>query len=321
MRALVADDDRVTGEILSRTLRQWDFDVTTVADGADAWRYLQTSSTPTLAILDWMMPNVDGAEVCRSVRRELPLANMYLILLTALGSPSDIVKGLDAGADDYIIKPFNSEELRARVQVGIRVLTLQERLAERVAELQSARDEFAQLASTDTLTRLCSRRRWFELATIEFVRSRRYSRRLGLLMADLDLFKQVNDTFGHDAGDEVLMRFADILRQQCRGSDLAGRVGGEEFAMLLPETPIRAAQEVAHRIVESCHRIAIPTPTGQVTFSCSIGVTETTPADNTIEGTLRRADAALYQAKRNGRDQAALLPVDGTSTSTRAAVT
>src|SRR5581483_7278701 len=129
----VAEDDRVTAEILSRTLKRWEFDVTVVGDGTRAWDYLRETTTPTLAILDWMMPEVDGPEVCRRVRRDLPLANMYLVLLTARESRGDLVAGLDAGADDYITKPFDAEELRARVQVGVRVLGLQERLAERVA--------------------------------------------------------------------------------------------------------------------------------------------------------------------------------------------
>src|SRR5436309_11760830 len=138
MHVLIAEDDRVTGEILARTLQRWNHETTVVGDGGKAWEYLRASTSPTLAILDWMMPELDGPEVCRRVRRDLPLANMYLVLLTARESPGDLVMGLDAGADDYITKPFDAEELRARVQVGIRVLALQERLAERVAELQAA---------------------------------------------------------------------------------------------------------------------------------------------------------------------------------------
>jgi len=143
MKVLVADDDRIAATVLSQTLRQWEFDVTVVSDGADALRHLRaqgaaTPTAPTLAILDWMMPNLEGAEVCRRVRLELPLANMYLMLLTSLESKGHIIAGLDAGADDYLIKPFDPDELRARINVGMRVLSLQERLAERVADLQQA---------------------------------------------------------------------------------------------------------------------------------------------------------------------------------------
>ena len=157
MRALVADDDRVTAEILSRTLTRWNFEVTVVADGAAAWQYLGASTTPTLAILDWMMPAIDGPEVCRLVRRELPLANMYLMLLTARESRGDVVAGLDAGADDYVTKPFDTEELRARVQVGVRVLSLQERLTERVAELQDALANVKQLRGLLPICSYCKR--------------------------------------------------------------------------------------------------------------------------------------------------------------------
>jgi DNA-binding response OmpR family regulator len=140
VRVLVADDDRIAATVLSQTLRQWEFDVTVVSDGAEALRHLlaQGPSVPTLAILDWMMPNLEGADVCRRVRLEMPLANMYLMLLTSLESKGHIIAGLDSGADDYLVKPFDPGELRARINVGMRVLSLQERLAERVTELQEA---------------------------------------------------------------------------------------------------------------------------------------------------------------------------------------
>jgi sigma-B regulation protein RsbU (phosphoserine phosphatase) len=157
VRALVADDDRVTAEILSRTLKRWEFDVTVARAGGEAWDYLRSATSPTLAILDWMMPELDGPEVCRRVRRELPLANMYLVLLTARESPGDLVAGLDAGADDYITKPFDAEELRARVQVGVRVLNLQERLAERVTELQAALVNVKQLRGLLPICSYCKR--------------------------------------------------------------------------------------------------------------------------------------------------------------------
>ena len=157
MRALVADDDRVTAEILSRTLKRWEFDVTVASDGTHAWKYLRAATGSTLAILDWMMPELDGLEVCRRVRRDLPLANMYLVLLTARESRGDLVLGLDAGADDYVTKPFDAEELRARVQVGVRVLTLQERLSERVAELQAALTNVKQLRGLLPICAYCKR--------------------------------------------------------------------------------------------------------------------------------------------------------------------
>ena len=157
MQVLVAEDDRVTGEILSRTLQRWGYETVVVGNGVQAWEHLRTSAAPTLAILDWMMPEMDGTEVCRRVRDELPLANMYLLLVTARESRGDVIAGLDAGADDYVIKPFDPEELRARVAVGVRVLTLQQKLAERVAELQTALSNVKQLRGLLPICSYCKR--------------------------------------------------------------------------------------------------------------------------------------------------------------------
>jgi DNA-binding response OmpR family regulator len=138
MIALIADDERIAREILSRSLRHWGFEVVEVTNGADALACLRAANPPNLAVLDWMMPELDGPSVCRQIRTEQPTANLYVMLLTSLESSQDIVTGLEAGADDYIVKPFNADELRARVNVGVRVITLQERLTARVAELQVA---------------------------------------------------------------------------------------------------------------------------------------------------------------------------------------
>jgi sigma-B regulation protein RsbU (phosphoserine phosphatase) len=157
MQVLIAEDDRVTGELLARTMKRWDHATMLVGDGAQAWEFLRKSAEPTLAILDWMMPGMDGPEICRRVRAELGLANMYLLLVTARESRGDVVAGLDAGADDYIVKPFDPEELRARVAVGVRVLTLQQKLAERVQELQAALSNVKQLRGLLPICSYCKR--------------------------------------------------------------------------------------------------------------------------------------------------------------------
>ena len=157
MQVLIAEDDRVTGEILARTLQRWGHQTIVVGDGLQAWNHLREMTDPTLAILDWMMPEMDGPDVCRRVRAQLPLANMYLLLVTARESRGDVVAGLDAGADDYIIKPFDPEELRARVAVGIRVLGLQQKLAERVTELQAALSNVKQLHGMLPICSYCKR--------------------------------------------------------------------------------------------------------------------------------------------------------------------
>jgi diguanylate cyclase (GGDEF)-like protein len=303
MHAVVADDDRIATAILQRSLERWGVDVTVVHDGEAAWQVLSGGVTPDLAIVDWMMPGIDGIELCRRIRADPALASLYVLLLTGRGTRIDLIAGLDAGADDYMVKPIDAEELRARVNVGTRVVTLQRRLTERVSELQLARDHLALLASTDALTKLYSRRWWFELATIEYARSRRRDHGFSLLAVDIDFFKAVNDTFGHEAGDRVLQQFADLVRHECRQCDIVGRIGGEEFALLLPETTLDDAENLARRITEECRNLAVPTRGTVARVTCSIGVTDVSGGDDSLEAVLRRADAALYVAKRSGRDR------------------
>jgi two-component system cell cycle response regulator len=303
MRALIADDDLIITTILSNALGKSGIQVTVAHDGDVAWQALNSMQPPEIAILDWMMPNLDGLELCRRIRSTPRLAGTYVILATARDTREDLVKGLEAGADDYMVKPIDIAELQARVGVGLRVATLQKNLTKTVTELRSTRDRLARMASTDVLTGVYSRRWWFDLAGKEFSRSRRYDRTFSLLMADLDWFKQVNDTFGHETGDRVLNQFGVMLRETCRESDVIGRLGGEEFAVLVPETSSEAAQHLATRITEACRAIAVEASAGDARCSCSIGVTEVHADDERLDSVLTRADQALYAAKRAGRDQ------------------
>jgi two-component system cell cycle response regulator len=302
MRALIADDDPVTTAVLASALKRWGIEVTCAGDGAAAWETLAAGPAPDFAVIDWMMPGLDGIEICQRIRKHPALASMYVLLLTGRGSRADLVAGLDAGADDYMIKPIDPEELRARVQVGIRVATLQAHLADRVGELQAASEHLTRLVSTDVLTGVYTRRTWFELASTEFSRGRRYGRGFSLMIMDLDYFKRVNDTFGHEAGDTLLREFAAMVRSECRQSDIIGRIGGEEFALLVPEATQAAAEHLAGRIRDACRRLAPGSGSGPVRCSCSIGISTFSADDDNIESTLRRADAALYEAKRSGRD-------------------
>jgi len=303
VRILIADDDPITTAILTNALQRLGMQVTVAHDGDLAWQILNSLQPPAVALLDWMMPNLDGLELCRRIRSTQRLAGTYVILVTGRDSKEDLVAGLGAGADDYMTKPLNMAELHARLGVAIRVAQLQQTLAQNVRELRSTRDHLALLASTDALTGVYTRRWWFDNAEKEFSRARRYNRTFSLLMADLDWFKQINDSYGHETGDRVLNQFGEMLRVTCRQSDVIGRLGGEEFAMLLPETSADAAQHLAARLTEACRSMRVNTRTGDAHCSCSIGVTELRTDDERLDLVMTRADQALYAAKRGGRDQ------------------
>ena len=227
MQVLIAEDDRVTGEILARTLQRWNYTTTLLGNGAQAWEHLRKATAPTLAILDWMMPGMDGPDVCRRVRSELPLANMYLLLVTARESRGDVVAGLDAGADDYIIKPFDPIELLARVKGTLR----------RAKEMRNL----------SPLTGLPGNIRIQE----EIERMVREDRPFAVLYCDLDNFKAYNDSKGFVRGDRLIQTTARIIQDSVAGfagSDgFVGHVGGDDFVAVVPPD---VAEEVAKRIVE-----------------------------------------------------------------------
>jgi two-component system chemotaxis response regulator CheY len=304
MRTLVADDDPIATAILTHALASCGVDVTVVHDGVAAWQLLNGVQPPSIAIVDWMMPGLDGIDLCNRVRSTPRLSGTYIILLTGRDSRADLVAALDAGADDYMVKPVDVEELRARMGVALRVATLQQNLTDTVKKLQNARDHLAHLASTDGLTGVYSRREWFHRGATEFARGRRYERTFSLLMLDLDWFKQINDTFGHDVGDRVLQQVGTMLLHQCRQSDIVGRLGGEEFAVLLPETSADAARTLASRLTEACRSLVMTdASSNELRCSCSIGVAELRPEDQELEAVMKRADGALYEAKRAGRNR------------------
>ncbi len=320
---LLVDDQPMVGEAIRRMLADQSGMAFHYCSDAAAAVEVAEQIRPTVILQDLVMPGVDGLTLVDRYRANPATKDISIIVLSSKEDPAIKRDAFRGGANDYLVKLPDKIELVARIRLhskaylnqiqrddAYRGLTESQRqlvasntaLAERIDELQVVRDELARMVSTDALTGLCSRRRWLELATAEFGRSRRYAHPLALLMADLDFFKRVNDTFGHDVGDEVLKKFAGVLGTACRQSDLAGRMGGEEFAVLLPETQIEGATQVAQRIVETCRSIEMSTRAGRLTFSCSLGVAEAGPGDETIEAVLRHADMALYDAKRNGRD-------------------
>ena len=249
---------------------------------------------PRLAVVDWMMPGMDGLEVCRRIRqRTTPYA--YVILLTARDRQEDVLTGLDAGADDFLTKPFDAVELRARLRSGERVLELQEAL---FAAVEALRDQ----ATRDALTGLLNRGLVLDGLARELHRAEREERPLSVVVSDIDHFKLVNDTHGHLAGDAALRQTADRMRSVLRGYDLIGRYGGEEFLVVLPGCAIDCAEQVAERIREAVAGEPVDAAGAKVSVTMSLGVACAEPGTD-VYSLIKAADDALYRAKDNGRNR------------------
>jgi diguanylate cyclase (GGDEF)-like protein len=295
VRVLIAEDEAVSRLKLESLVSGWGYEVITAKDGTEAWRALQSDDAPHLAILDWIMPGIDGPEICRRVRQAEPSHYIYLIILTAMTKRQDIVLGMDAGADDYVNKPFDSQELKVRLRAGARIVELEEAL-----RIQ---------ATHDSLTGAWNHGAIIELLEREVARSRREMTTLGVVMADLDHFKQVNDRYGHLAGDQVLQGAAQRMTRLLRRYDCLGRYGGEEFLILLPRCQAADAAGLAERLRRSVAAEPVATRTGLISFTMSLGVTASKCTEQTsAEVLLQRADSALYEAKRLGRNQVSVIP-------------
>jgi len=295
---LIAEDDRIFRRILQSWLQNWGYRVIAVEDGTQAWEHLQQDNAPALLILDWMMPGIDGAELCRRIRAKRSAFYQYILLVTAKDDKHDVVQGLEAGADDYLTKPFDPGELRARVQVGKRILTLQR-------ELIQAQEEIRFQANHDGLTTMWNRVAILNLLGGELQRAARSRASTGLLMMDLDHFKQINDNHGHLNGDAVLKEAANRINLAVRSYDFVGRYGGEEFLAILPNCGLEDLRTVAERIRCAVAATPICTETARMAMTVSIGGVAMANATPDLE-LLAAADAALYLAKRNGRDQVAI---------------
>jgi two-component system, cell cycle response regulator len=290
MRILVADDDEVTVAVLAELLRDLGHEAIITRNGTEAWEALLKADAPALAILDWMMPGIDGVEICRKLRQVRTKPYQYLIMLTARDQTQDLVESIESGADDYLKKPFDSRELRARVHAGERLLLLH--------------DELRAQASFDGLTGLLNRATIMERLERELAQAQRKAQPTSVIMADLDNFKQINDRLGHAAGDDALREAAKRLPLRLRSYDEVGRYGGEEFLTLLPGCPGTAALQVAGRMRDALRSRPVSTSGGAIEVTASFGVATWDATQNQSAAALvAEADAALYRAKRAGRDR------------------
>ncbi len=295
MRVVVAEDDPAARRLLERLVSRWGYGVVTCSDGAEAWRVLRKRHAPRLAILDWMMPGMNGPEVCCELRQQDREDYVYVILLTSRDGTEDIVAGLDAGADDYLAKPFDPSELRVRLRAGRRIIDLQD-------ELLATREALRQQATHDPLTGLWNRTAIFELLHAETARAARSAEPLSVLIADIDHFKRVNDTYGHMAGDVVLRAAAERLASSIRPYDSAARYGGEEFLCVLPRCTRGEAAGVAERVRSAIADGPMDVLEGPLSITMSLGVA-TAGMQVGGDALVRAADAALYQAKHAGRNR------------------
>jgi two-component system cell cycle response regulator len=296
---LIAEDDPIFRRILESWFKRWDYAVIAVENGLDAWEVLQGENAPQLAVLDWMMPGMDGIELCRRIRSRDQGPYRYVLLLTAKDDKQDMIAGLEAGADDYLTKPFDVDELRARVRAGKRILDLQ-------AALIRAQGALRFEASHDRLTAIWNRGAILDLLAGETERSRRSNGSLGVIMADVDFFKQVNDTHGHLVGDVVLQEVGRRLASSLRTYDSVGRYGGEEFLIVVPGGDALNLAVTAERLRRRVADQPIDTSAGPISVTVSLGLATAQAIGLRLvapEILLRDADAALYTAKARGRNR------------------
>ena len=298
MQVLVVEDSAVYRKLICNHLEDWGFSTMIAENGAEAWKVLEQPGSPKLALLDWVLPDLDGIELCKRIRKAGACsAYIYVVLLTSNEGRQSMLDALDAGADDYLRKPFDESELKARLLVGKRILDLQE-------ELVAARESMRHAATHDSLTGLMNRAEVLEVVERELERARRERKPVGVILADIDHFKDVNDSLGHLFGDEALKEVSRRLRSKMRVYDGIGRYGGEEFLIVLPGCDLAITIERGNQLREFVASKAVVSSgvERQVTLSMGVAVSPGGERAN-IEALLVQADAGLYAAKEKGRNR------------------
>ena len=309
MKVLIADDEIISRRLLDSSLRRWGYEAVVASDGIEASQVLRGPDPPKLAILDWLMPGLDGVQLCRELRQREKESYTYVLLLTGKHTKRDVVQGLEAGADDYMIKPFDPQELEVRLRTGKRILFL-------LDELTATREMLRDLAAHDPLTKLWNHNSILELLDTEIYRAERQKSSVGVVLLDLDHFKEINDTHGHLVGDHVLREAAGAMSGTIRPYDAVGRFGGEEFLVILPGCDEINATSHAERLRLAFDRLVVKTDREEVRFTASLGVTVVrTNTRVDAKAAVFTADAAMYAAKRAGRNRVEFLPVEAALTS------
>lgn len=297
MRILIADDMPLDRSILRLSLEKWDYEVVEVENGSDALEILTQDDAPSIAILDWMMPGMSGPEICREIRYGKRPRYTYILLLTSKDDTDDLIEGMRSGADDYIVKPVHLHELKVRLRAGRRIIELQD-------ELIATREELRVQATRDFLTGIWNRGVITEKLNEEVSRAARANGSLGVIMCDIDHFKEVNDTHGHPAGDSVLIEVTLRMQANLRVYDALGRFGGEEFLIIAPEASAEGIVVLAERIRGAIEEKPIETPSGAVSVTVSLGTVARIMEQNTsLKDLIHEADRALYRAKESGRNR------------------
>ena len=299
---LLVEDDPIQANATKEILLKAGYEVLMAADGINAIKAVK-NNMPDIVLLDVVLPGLDGHEVCRWLKLEESTRGIPVIMLTVKKDLADKISGLHIGADDYLPKPYNELELNARIYASLRTKALQDELRNKNKQLEDLLCKVEYMAITDSLTGLFNRRRFHEILSKEFERSKRYATPFSLIMADIDHFKKINDNYGHQAGDTVLKEVTSIIKKNTRETDTTARYGGEEFMVVMPNTNKSDAMNLAERIRSSIEKSIFSEIDGQ-NITVSIGLTGMPDPDITKEDVLIRCtDFALYRAKNTGRNR------------------
>lgn len=314
MKILIAEDDAVSRMILQRAVEKFGHECLTAEDGARAWEVYHQTPDIDVIISDWMMPGMDGLELCRKVREEHRDEYTFFIFLSALGDKEHLLEGMQAGADDYLAKPLDREQLQVRLIAAARVTSLHRELNAKNVELGRLNEELFAMSRRDPLTRLGNRLRLREDLETRSAQAERYGHSYCAILCDVDHFKLYNDHYGHLAGDDVLKAVAEVVAQTVRKGDTVYRYGGEEFLAILPEQSLESATQAAERLRRGVKELEIPHAArpapNMVTISLGLAILH--PGEKkSADELLKQADDALYRAKKAGRNRLAVY--DGTA--------